>query len=319
MGKGRRNFLKTSVGAVVGMVAWPAVNKITIAQEPIAPQQQQKAATAKRTVAKYGLELRGQSAGLIQKIEGGNPSSVTQESPADRAARRSGIVKYEAITITCGGGLGKAFYELLANTIAGQQSEGEDGSILYADEEGSVISRLNFFDAWIDKIDFPGVDATSKAQETLKVKFDIDRSVKRPGGIYKFTPEERKSWLASNFRFTIDGIEGLRPKSIQPLTWKQTLADAPAGTRQRLIAKGFTISDLVITVPEAQAQVLVKWRQASSKKDGTLEYLSPDLQTTLFQLDFKGLAIKTMTPNVMSTSREMRVAMSVDSLNFTVL
>ncbi|HEY3037625.1 MAG TPA: hypothetical protein VGJ66_02755 [Pyrinomonadaceae bacterium] len=317
MGKGRRNFLKTSVGAVVGMVAWPAVNKITIAQEPIAPQQQQKTATATRTVAKYGLALRDQSEGWIKKIEGGHPSGdvLTEKIGPDRLTRPKVIVKYEAITITCGGGLGKAFYEWLANTIAGQQSEGEDGAILYADREGSVISHLSFFGAFIDQIDFPGVDATSKDEGILKVKFEIEHSAARSGGLFRFTPEERKPWLASNFRLTIDGIEGLRPKSIQPVTWKQMLV----GSWPRLKALDKTVSDLVISVPEAQAQVLLKWRQTSSKKDGTLEYLSPDLKTTLFQLGFKGLAIKTMTPNVMGTTREMRVAMSVDALNFTVL
>jgi hypothetical protein len=72
-----------------------------------------------------------------------------------------------------------------------------------------------------------------------------------------------------------------------------------AGYGARGMAGGLQASNLVITLPEADAAAFSKWHEGfvkggagrESEKNGTLAYLTPDLRDALFTLTFRGLGI----------------------------
>ncbi|HEY3037624.1 MAG TPA: phage tail protein [Pyrinomonadaceae bacterium] len=331
MRKGRRNFLKTSAGAAVGLAAWPAVNRITMAQEPPATQEN----VANRQFAPvqvYLLELDKEPVGWIGPAVGENATSdvAEQKLGAERIQHKHiPGVKFEAITFKCGTGLAKGFYSWLAATISGR-TERRDGVIHIADNNrGTILNTLTFHQALISEIGFPAVNERSKDQRSLTIKVEPEWTSMGPGGgkldSSRFPPGTR--WLSANFRLTIDGINCGRGfdgtcavRDIQDFSFKQKAVDD--GVEQRIDEKApanLEMPNLVITLPETKAEDFLKWQQQKPdkngmpvEKNGMLEYLAPDFKTTIFQLDFRNLGIF----KIVHTLTEVAVSMYMGSANF---
>jgi phage tail-like protein len=322
----RREFLeKTIAGAIgAGAVLSGLGRSALFAQQPakgqIASPQTASPLTAlgrSVTAGRHGVLLDGAMAGWIQSVEGGHTTSdaVTQKTAAaDLQRKHIAGVKYEDITLQCGTGMSKPFYEWIKASFDNKHMR-KDGAIHTCDYDGNIVSTLEFFHALITEVGFPALDAASKdaAKLTIKISPETTRMVeKRAGKLDLPAPAQRtarqKAWLPANFRLQIAGLDCTRVNKIEAITIKQKIVDNPVGemrTVQKEPAK-LEVPNLVVSLPEQHAATLLAWhkeslasgnRVAASRKSGQLEYLTEDLRETLFTLDFHGLGIFKVTPD----------------------
>jgi len=266
---------------------------------------------------KYGLELDGTKAGWIQSVEGGHASSevVVEKLGPDHIARKHlAGVKYEDITVNCGTGMSKAFYEWMKASFDHKHVR-KDGAIVAADYDFKEMSRLTFYRALITEIGFPALDASSKDAAKMTIKFAPEKTEQKNAaggsiaGKFENQSKVQKKWLPANFRLKIDGLDKAcqRVNKIEALVVKQKVVEDPVGELRDYAKEpaNLEIPNLVITFPESHSDDFVKWHEdfvikgnngEDKEKGGTLEYLTPNLQEVLFTITFSHLGIFKLTP-----------------------
>src|SRR5262249_1590807 len=113
---------------------------------------------------RYGIELGGALAGWVQSVEGGHAfSDVVNEKlgPDHVIHKHIAGVKYEEITITCGTGMTKPFFDWVRDSFDRKDTR-KDGAVITADFNFNEASRMTFNQALISEIGFPALDASSK-------------------------------------------------------------------------------------------------------------------------------------------------------------
>ena len=256
----------------------------------------------------YALELDGQICASLNRAEGGDATAdVVKEAPGpDRVVRKHlAGVKYEDITLAVGADLPDVVTSWISATLA-QTGSSNDGAII----DLQTGSRLEFTRALIREITFPRVDASSKNTGSIEIKLapQLTRSKPAAGhtslvGQIPTRGNQYQRWLVSNFRLQIDGLDCSRVSSIDTLTISCTLpSDAPGESRdyRKPTPGALDIPNLAFTIEEAGADLLIAWHQdfvingnrgASAEKNGTLQFLAPNLSDVLFALTFQNLGI----------------------------
>jgi phage tail-like protein len=265
------------------------------------------------TGGKYALELDGTTAGWVQSIRGGDASSdVVEEKLGANTTIKKHLagVKYSDIEVDCGTGMSKPFYQWLVDTFD-QKHTRKNGAVVSADYNYNETSRLTFFNALIKEIAFPTLDAASKDPAKLTVTFspELTRRQKASGSVkgngYTGTQIQKK-WLPSNFRLKIDGLDCTRVSRIEALVVKQAIVENAVGEFRDFEKEPahLDIPDLVVTIAESQAADFINWHEDfvinghntdDREKNGTLEFLTPNLQEVLFTIGFQHLGIYKLT------------------------
>src|SRR5258708_34582184 len=83
------------------------------------------------TAGKFGLEVGKVAAGWVQSVEGGHATSdvVVEKVGADHLQHKHiGGVKYEDISVSCGTGMSKAFYEWIKPSFDRQHMRNDGAS-----------------------------------------------------------------------------------------------------------------------------------------------------------------------------------------------
>lgn len=313
MSHDRRNFLKqVSAGAAAAAAVTAATKQSVEAQSvtssglnlvvPVRPTEQ----------IKISMELDGSFVGWLQSVEGGNArSEVVAEKlgPEHVQKKHIGAVKYQDISVTCGYEMGKAFYEWIKASFDGATGNRKNGAIIACDFNRNVLSVLDFKNALITELGMPTLDATSKDAAKMTLKFKPEYTRKALGG-GKFTAPDSpttptaKKWLPANFRLKIDGLEEAcsRVNKIEAITIKQNVVENPVGEFRdyEQEATSVELPNLVITLPEANSKAVYSWHEDfvikgnsddGSERSATLEYLTQDLKTTLFEFKFGHVGI----------------------------
>jgi phage tail-like protein len=275
---------------------------------------------------KYGIELDGIKAGWVWSVEGGHATSeVVQEKVGSDAIIKKHIagVKYEDISIQCGTGMSKAFYQWMKDSFDHKYTR-KNGAIIAADFNYKEHSRLTFTNGLITEIGFPALDAASKdaAKMTIKFKPEITRQTQRTGGpsiVGQFENKQavQKKWLPANFKLRIDGLDKgcSRVNKIEAITVKQKVSEHAVGEMRDYEQEPMhlEIPNLVITFPESHGDEFYKWHEDfvikgnngdEAEKGGTLEYLTPNLKEVLFTLTFQHLGIFKLTPEKVEAGSE---------------
>jgi len=321
----RREFLGNSVLGTVGaglvLAGFPL--------EDLLATQARK--TGGYAANKLALFLDGAMAGWVYSAEGGH---ATGDAVAGQFQKKApGGVKYEDITLSCGTGMSRGFYDWITATTGGKQLR-KNGAIVVCDYDFKEVSRLEFNDALITEIGFPELDAASKDAAKMTIKFspEFTRSIEKSGAalVGAVIPEMQKKWLPSNFRLQIGELNCTRVSKIEAITVKQKLAENPLAGARAYGNQSATLAKpaLSITIPEADAPAFLAWqKQAVSgnlsgvKKNGRLDYLAPDLREALFTLRFMSLIIAGITedrsPARYENVRRFRVQMYYEGLEFS--
>jgi hypothetical protein len=284
------------------------------------------------TSGHFAIEVGGTS-GPVTSVEGGTASSVViaeKAGPDGIVHKHLAGVKYDDIVITCGPGMSSAFYAWIADTL-NRNIGRKDGAIVVGDFNFREISRLNFANALISRVVFPALDSTSKdaAAITVALSPDYTRQVPAGGSLQGPTGTKQKQWMRDAFRLNIDGLNCTHVGSIAAIVVQRNAVDESIRETQSQ-PQSLDISDLVITLPEANADSFYAWfddfvikgnNLAAAEKSGTLELLTSDQKETLFTLTFGALGIHRVSPSKLeagsSTVRQVEVAMYCEQITFT--
>jgi phage tail-like protein len=265
----------------------------------------------------YRLELDGINAGWVNNVEGGMPKAevVTEKIGVDHIARKHiAGVSYEDMTFKVGAAMSKGFYQWLEATLKlDEKGQVKNGAIISANYELKEMSRLDFTNARITEFAMPALDAKGKdpAWITVKARPEFTRKKLAEGGKVSAPTDaaKQKKWLPSNFRLKIDGLDEVcsRVSKIDALTVKQKVTENPVGEMREyeILNTSVEIPNLVITFPESHAKPMLDWFESfvikgdcdqDKEKGGSLEYLTPDLKTVLFTVEFKQMGIFKLAP-----------------------
>jgi phage tail-like protein len=323
-GQTRREFLCKTIPAAVATGA-----ALTFGPFRNALAAQLPPATDRRgyTAAKFALELDGQFAGWVESWAGGHAASdvVAGNNLVGGNIQRKHIagIKYEDITVNCGTGMSKNFYDWI-KASSDKQYLRKSGAVVTADYNGKERSRLNWTNALLTEVTFPALDAASKdaAKMTVKISPEVTRYETSLGGAavaaaaYKSGQTVQKKWLASNFRLQIAGLEQActRVSKVEAITLRFANAELPLGAGRASIGvpPRFQASNLVVTLPEQDAMPFYNWYRdvvtkgsnATNEREGLLAYLTPDLREPIFVLGLHGLSLFKWTPEIVAARGE---------------
>ncbi len=290
---------------------------------------------------KYAIELDGIMAGWVGSVEGGHATSdVVQEKlgPDHIIHKHLAGVKYEDISVSCGTGMSKGFYEWLKASFD-HNYQRKSGAIIAADFNYKEHSRLTWHHGLITEIGFPALDAGSKdaAKMTIKISPEYTRQTTSTGGPsiaggkYALGKMEQKKWLPSNFRIKIDGTDCSKVNKIEAITVKQKVVEHAVGEMRDYEKEPahLEIPNLVVTLAESHCKEFYDWHKEfvidgknddGKERGGSLEYLTPDLTTVLFTINFKHLGIFKLTPEKVEAGseniRRVKAEMYCEDLDF---
>lgn len=291
---------------------------------------------------KYALMLDGDMTGQILSVEGGLATAdVVVEKLGSMMIQQKhlGPCKYEDISVTCGPGMSKNFYNWIQASLDHKslQQGRKDGSVISADYDLNAISELSFHHAQISEFGMPALDASAKDAAKMTIKFSPEYTrMKGASGTIKTNLKSNivKKWLPSNFRVRIDGLDEACKKinKVEALVVKQKIVDDPAGEQRDYfkLAAHVEFPNLVLTVAENAADSIYKWHEEfvigkgncteDKEKGGTIEYLTSDLKETLFTLTFSNLGIFKITPDKVEAAseqvRRVKVEMYCEQIKF---
>ena len=265
------------------------------------------------TAGKYALEIDGQFAGWIESVEGGQATSEGATGRPGLEQKRVPIVKYEDIRVNYGTGMSRNFYEWIQASLEGRLSR-KSGAVIACDYDFREKSRMVWNNAVITEVAFPACDASSKDAAKMSITFSPEaireQTTPRGGPTYsaggRSAQMMQKRWLPANFRLQIDGLEAActRVNKIEAIVVGQGRSK---GYEARGMAGGLQASNLVVTLPEADAAAFQKWHEGlrtegkgimggGRERNGTLAYLTPDLREALFTLTFRNLMVSKLAP-----------------------
>ncbi len=254
-------------------------------------------------VTKFALELEGKLIGFLRSFSGGHASAeVVQEDGGSDCVVRKGL------------GLGSVHYADLVLSLASQPGPevqdwilemlscgkgGRSGAILSLDLNFKELRRLEFKNAVLTEVTLPALDAAAKEAFffTLRCQPDATNKVKGSGEKVNIPPSKEKVPLSSNFRLTIKGLDATRVTRVESLKITRTLIPAESAGKAFSIPGKVDVGDLVVTLPESDADFLSKWHQSfviegtGDEMQGTIELLAPNLKSTLFDMQLAGLGI----------------------------
>jgi phage tail-like protein len=282
-------------------------------------------------------------AGWVNSAEGGHATSdvVVEKLGPDHIARKHiGGVKYEDITLNCGTGMSKGFYNWIKDSFDAKHSR-KNGAIIAANYDFKELTRLTFYNALVTEIGMPALDAASKDAAKMSIKWapEYTRFSASVGGgatiagKYANDAKIQKKWLPANFRLKIEGLEVpcVKVNKIEALVIKQKVAENPVGEQRDYQKEPTSVEtpNLVITFPESHSKEFYDWHEDfvikgnngdDKEKGGTLEYLTPNLQEILFTLTFKHLGIFKLTPEKVESGseqiRRVKAEMYCEELTF---
>jgi hypothetical protein len=283
------------------------------------------------------LRIDGLDAGPLREADGGNPyGEVVLEPPAAGGVVRKhlGGVRYEDITVVAGSGMSRGFWSWLQDMTEGRALR-RNGELVAADYNNKEQSVLAFDSALITEVTFPALDASSKENATLAVTLSPEVTRRRKGTGAAASPKlgsRQKAWLASNFRFNLANLPTQRVSRVDSFTIRQPIHETPVGgAREPERAVGaLELSALVITLPESDAEPFFTWLDdfvvkgndsADKERTGSLQLLSPDLKSILFELAFQGVGITRITSEPGADGKEtvprVRVELYVETVKLT--
>jgi hypothetical protein len=276
----------------------------------------------------FGLELEGTFVGYVTKAEGGNIfSEVVKEESGEEYYVKKHVASPTPrdIVLEFGAGMDPALYNWIKGALQRQYLP-KNGALLTIDFRGDIRSRLEFEQAQITQVTFPELDGSSKNQLRFSIRLTPLSTHLNPktGGTLSTKLQQTKQLLTSNFRLAIDGlsmnttstVDALivnLPRLVDPASVCVECNPTPVGP--------IDFPNLIVTISASQADSVYEWLEKfviqgdnsdESEKEGTLDYLSPNFQSSLFQLAFKQLGIFEVAP--LSSSNTDTIARVVVSM-----
>jgi hypothetical protein len=297
-GLSRRGFLVGAAG-LTGV----ALSGVWKGVPALAAEGDSSAASAGPSGGYRFLELDGQVLGTLKSCDGGEAfGEVVPDPPSGEAFTKKHIanVKYEDFTTKVGFGMAKPMYEWIKASFDGKALR-KNGAIIAADFDYNAKSRREFQNALITEVGFPALDGAAKdpAYMTLKFAPEITRT-KVASGKVAGQASNQKLFFPGNFRLSLGDLPTARVSKIDAFTVKQGFTES---TGRAIEPTKIEFPNLVITMAESHAwsewfdDFVIKGNNGQDKElSGKIEFLSPDLTSTLIGLLISGVGIFSLAP-----------------------
>jgi len=257
--------------------------------------------------AHFQLVLDGVRLGSLKSVDGGSPVGSVVSVKADSSLipkKHLGSISYSPLVMQCGPGTGSALFDWINASWTGK-AQRKDGSIVTADVNLTAVSQRDFVHALITETTIPALDGSAKnpAYVTVTLAPEFTRDSKASGKVTG-EPVKQKLWVASNFRVSIDGLDGTRVMRVDALTVTQAIVqtgDFRAGPQPGPL----DFPNLTITLSQAGAETWFAWfedfvvkgnNDQSKEKKGSIALLSPDMKDELLRIELFGLGIFALGP-----------------------
>ena len=259
-----------------------------------------------RTAAQHPMGLRlddGPSPGvsLLRAGHGGRVfADVVRDPDADPAIveKRLGARHLADFVVEVAGLTSAGLLDWVATSWTAAPTS-RDGALLACAFDGTVVLEQSFDDALVVETVVPPLDAASKSQAAIVVRFlaQASATTQNPGGkmAIPLVKNAFKLWLASNFSLAIDGLDCTKVSRIDGFTVRRSITTGqPPGDEP------IDFPDLRIHLSAISAASWLAWHQsfvvdgddaAGNERNGTINLLAPDLQTQLARIELGGLGI----------------------------
>jgi hypothetical protein len=243
--------------------------------------------TQSYTVSRSALLIEG--AQIIPKsVEGGVPVGKVVTDAATNKQHLAGV-EYEEISAQVGLGAKSPLLDWVAQSWKGTAPR-KSGSIVDLDIDSRAVAEREFKDALITQTTIPTLDGASHdaAYFTVKLAPTSIRQLAGSGTVLKssFT---QKNWLASSFRFEMDGLDGTKVNRIESFSVGQSGATDNVGeTRDYQKEAGkLVFPNLKISLSQSSASSWSKWfndfvvmgnNGDEQEKNGGIAFLDPYLK-----------------------------------------
>ncbi len=227
------------------------------------------------------LDGRGTSS-TLKSVDGGWPKQQVIDEPTGSELfhiKHGGVWDNDPITIDFGIAGSYDIFKWIQGSWR-HKSETRNGEILHANFNKKQTFVQEFQDAHILETTFPTLDGQSREPANIKVKFQPEKVVMKRAEGAQFSPvsaRKQKSWVASKFRFSLEGISNLdKISKIESFTIKQGIKKLYTGQDRfpELVPTKIEFPNLVCHIAEAFSGDLLKWHQDNIKgrgeKDGQL-------------------------------------------------
>ncbi len=256
------------------------------------------------TAGHFELLLDGhKTSAYLKSVEGGHSKAEIVDEPIGPTSQRIKHVSVRDVDpVSIEFGL-SASWDILSWIAASWRRDFQrrNGSITHADFNLKGAYEQTFTDALITETTFPALDGASKDAAYLKVKFQPERITSQKLGqdqsVLSPSSEKQKLWLASGFRFSIDGVDGLEyTNKIESFAIKQGIKKLHTGEDPlpQIEPTKIDFPPLTGTISLAHADGLLKWhkevvdqgqRASKSHKSGSIEFLAPNRKDVIFRIN----------------------------------
>jgi hypothetical protein len=286
----------------------------------------------------YALQLNGDTQ-YVNGLDGGFVDGVVvTENGGPMPKKHIGNAKIEPVRARV---RVDQFTQFLSDSLAGKGENGS-GTIYYIDNGGTVQQQRTLSGLTLSELAFPGCSGSQKTGNALLMTMTLAaESSKAVEPLAGATPpikadtgaaSKAKQW-AGNFRFQVPGLPTNRVSVIEPFTIRRKAASDAGGTTKEPGLKPvvWEIPNLVFYMTPQDSLAWIAWHDDfvvqehnsdAQEKTFTLELLSPDMKSTILQLDGSGVGIvsakyeQSLSANA-PVSQGFRVELYVESLKLT--
>jgi hypothetical protein len=248
--------------------------------------------------------------GTLRSAAGGSAvGTVVTEGmgPENTVKKHVGAVGYEPLELELDLSLDRSLYDWIGAAWAGK-AQPKSGALSTLDARGAGLTR-EFHNALISETIVPALDASSKEPAFITLILAPERvsSVASSGAkVAAGASKGAKSWLASNFKLEIDGLDCSRVSRVEGLHFQQALTSSP-GTGRDPGKRGGSIElgNLRVTLSEAGADSWRNWHEDfvvkgnssdKSERSGRVLLLAANLKDELARIELANLGIVALRP-----------------------
>lgn len=274
----------------------------------------------------FNFMINGVAQGYCKSVKGAGKYTVDVHETklgAEWTTKKVGTTfKVGEVTAEIGIGMGKALYDWIEKSFKYAHAH-QDCSVVIADADNNASREIVLTQALVTKISVPKQDATSKEAGFITIGATPEdvKYLAASGKIQAPTGPKQKSWICSNFRLDIAGLDCTTVTSVDAFEWtQQTVVNAYGHLKVgELIPTGLKCGDLKITAASGvggkQEDAWSKWVHSwiidgnQTEKDhlsGTLTFLAQDMKTEMGSISFQGLGLKEFTPPDLSREDKAR-------------
>lgn len=264
----------------------------------------------------FGLQFDGDPAtGILKTCTPANYEGEKMEIPSSAEyLNRKALQNSKVGEFKCTFGMHaqtKPWYDWVNMTLESKHGY-KNGALKIGDYNLDCKYEIQFRDALLTSFALPAMDAGAKETGVIECGFRPEwMEVKAGSGKLDRAAVNvaQKSFLPSNFKFTIDGLEDSCSKvsKVDALTIKQTVIDDPIGSARhaQIIGSKVEVPDVVWTTSEVVADQVLAWHKDfvidgkcddSMERNGELILLDPSTTKELLHVTFEHLGIMKLAP-----------------------